>query len=63
MKNKLLNSLLKPDSNSDSLSEKSKGEQFISAKNLINDKINIKKRKKFRIYLINIEIIEIKPIN
>lgn len=42
----LLNSILNPETNSDSPSEKSKGDRFISAKKLINNKINIKNKKK-----------------
>jgi len=38
--------MLNPETNSDSPSEKSKGDRFISAKNLINNIKNIKKRKK-----------------
>lgn len=70
----LLNSKVNPETNSDYRSEKPRGEQFISAKNLINDKILIKKiniinliylykRPKAQITLINIHTTNFKQNN
>lgn len=55
IKDKLLNSILKPDTSSDSPSKKSKREWFIDVKNVIYIKINITKIKiydKYKIILI-----------